>query len=67
MTRQGYDDKDPPWYKKTIKSLIQEGTLLPETFEKKRNNVEMITCLNNLNDRFALLINAAKQNYCSKY
>ena len=58
-------DKDPPWFNKTIKYLIQEGTSLLETFRKNRNNVEMITCLNNLNDRLALLINTVKQNYYS--
>ena len=60
------DDKDPPWFNKRIKSLIQEGALLLETFRKNRNNVEIITCLNNLNDRLALLINTAKQNFYSK-
>ena len=60
------DDKDPPWFNKRIKSLIQEGTLLLETFQKKRKNVEMINCLNNLNYRLAVLINTAKQNYYSK-
>ena len=60
------DDKDPPWFNKRIKSLIQEGTLLFETFRNKRNNVEIITGLNNLNDRLALLISTAKQNYYSK-
>ena len=60
------DDKDPPWFNKRIKSLIQEGTLLLEKFRNNRNNVEIITCLNNLNDRLALLIDTAKQNYYSK-
>ena len=46
------DDKDPPWFSKRIKSLIQGGTLSLETFRKNRNNVEMVTCLN-----------TAKQNY----
>ena len=56
----------PPWFNKRIKSLIQEGALLLETFRKNRNNVEIITCLNNFNDRLALLINTAKQNFYSK-
>ena len=60
------DDKDPPWFNKRIKSLIQEGALLLETFRKNRNNVEIITCLNNFNDRLALLINTVKQNFYSK-
>ena len=60
------DDKFPPWINKRIKSLIQEGTLLLETFRNNRNNVEMITCLHNLNERLALLINTAKQNYYAK-
>ena len=59
------DDKDPPWFNKRIKSLIQEGTLL-ETFRKNRNNVEIITCFNNPKDRLALLISSVKQNYYSK-
>ena len=46
--------------------FIQEGTLLLGTFRKKKNNLEMIACLNNLNDRCTLLINTAKQNYYSK-
>ena len=58
-----YDDKDPPWLNKRIKYLIQEGTSLLETFRKNRNNVVLITCLNNHNDMMALLINTAKQNY----
>ena len=57
------DDKDPPWFNKRIKSLIQEGALLLETFRKNRNNAEIITCLNNFNDSLALLINTAKQNF----
>ena len=60
------NDKDPPWLGKIIKSLIQEGALLLETFQKNRNNVEIITCLDNLNDRLALLINTTKQNFYSK-
>ena len=56
------DDMDPPWFNKRIKYLIQEGTLLLETFRNNRNNVEIITSINNLNDRLALLINTAKQN-----
>ena len=60
------DDKDPPWFNKRIKSLIQEGPLLLETFRKNRKNVEIITCLNNLNDRLALLINTAKQHFYTK-
>ena len=60
------DDKDPPWFNERKKSLIQEGTLLLETFQNNRNNVEIITCLNNLNDRLTLLINTAMQNYYSK-
>ena len=60
------DDKNPSWFNIRIKSLIQEGTLLIETFRKNRNNVEIITCLNNLNDGLALLINTTKQNYYSK-
>ena len=59
------DDKDPPWFNKRIKSLIEEGTLLLETFRNNRNNVEIITCVNNLNDRLALLMNTAMQNYYS--
>ena len=39
--------------------------LLLETFQKNRKNVEIITCLNNLNDRLAVLINTAKRNYYS--
>ena len=60
------NDKDPPWFSKIIKSLIQEGALLLETFQKNRNNVEIITCRDNLNDRLALLINTTKQNFYSK-
>ena len=60
------DDKDPPWFNKRIKSLIQEGTLLLETFLNNRNNVEIITSLNNLSGRLALLINTARQSYYSK-
>ena len=59
------DDMDPPWFNKRINYLIQEGTLLLETFRNNRNNVEIITCINNLKDRLALLINTAKQNYYS--
>ena len=60
------DDKFPPWFNKRIKSLIQEGILLLETFRNNRKNVEMITCLHNLNDHLALLINTEKQNYYAK-
>ena len=60
------NDKDLPWFNKKMKSLIQKGTFLFETLKKNRNNIEMITCLNNLNDRLALLINTTKQNFYFK-
>ena len=60
------DDKDPPWFNKRIKSLIQEDALLLETFRKTRNSVEIITCLDNFNDRLDLLINTTNQNFYSK-
>ena len=60
------DDKDSSWFKKIMRSLNQEGTLLLETCRKNRNNIAMITCLNNLNDYLALLITTAKQNCYSK-
>ena len=31
----GWDGKDPPWFNKRIKFLIQKCTLLLETFQKK--------------------------------
>ena len=60
------NDKDPPRFNKRIPSSFQEGTLLFETFRKNRNNIEIITFLNNLNDRLALVIKTAKENYYSK-
>ena len=60
------DDKDPPCFNKRIKNVTQEGISLLEIFRTNRNNVEMITCLNNLNDRLAFLINTAKPNYYYK-
>ena len=60
------DDKDLRWFNKRIKSLTQEGALLLERFRKNRNNIEIITCLNNFIDRLALLINTAKQDFYSK-
>ena len=55
-----------PRFNKRIKSLIQEGASLLETFRKNRNNVEIITCLNNFNDRLAFLMNTAKQTFYLK-
>ena len=66
MKRIVCDDKDLPWFNKRIVYLIQEGTSLLVTFRKNRNNIEIITCLNNRNDGLALLINTAKQNYNSQ-
>ena len=60
------DYKDLPWFNKRIKSLIQEGTLLFETFPKNKNNIEIITCLNNRQDHLALLASTPKQNYYSE-
>ena len=60
------DDNNPPCFNKSIKTLIQEGTLLLETFRKNRSNIKMITCPDNLNDRLSWLINTVKQNYYSK-
>ena len=48
-------DKGPPWFNIRIKNLIQEGSSLLETFRINNNNVEMITLLNNPNDRLAKL------------
>ena len=59
-------DKDPPWFNKKIKSLIQKITLLLEIFRENRNNIEMITCLNNLNGSLVLSTDTARQDYYSK-
>ena len=42
---------------------IKKCTLLLKTFWKNRNNAIVIDCLNNINDRLALLISTANQKY----
>ena len=46
------DNKNPPWFNKNTVFNSRRYVIL-ETFRKNRNNVEMITCLNNLNPFYA--------------
>lgn len=54
-----FNNKDPQCFNKRMMSLMQKCTLLLKM--PRKNNVKVIACFNNINDRLALLISIAKK------
>ena len=58
------DDKDPPWFNRAIKFLIQEKK--KDTFNKYRkskNNIQLLEHLKLLQEKLNSFISVSKRNY----
>ena len=61
------DDKDPPWFTKKIKNLIQEKNNVYKSYRnsKNNNNLYYLRRLNVLQEDLHNAIEVSKQNYYS--
>ena len=60
------DDKDPPWFNRTIKSLIQEKKDTFNKYRKSKNNIQLLQHLRILQEKLNSFISVSKQNYYSR-
>ena len=60
------DDKDPPWFNRTIKSLIQEKKDTFNKYRKNKNNIQLLQHLRILQEKLNSFISVSKQNYYSR-
>ena len=60
------DDKDPPWFNRTIKSLIQEKKDTFNKYRKNKNNIQLLQHLTILQEKLNSFIGVSKQNYYSR-
>ena len=60
------DDKDPPWFNRTIKSLIQEKKDTFNKYRKNKNNIQLLQHLRILQEKLNSFIGVSKQNYYSR-
>ena len=60
------DDKDPPWFNRAIKSLIQEKKDTFNKYHKRKNNVQLLQHLRLLQEKLNSFISVSKQNYYSR-
>ena len=59
------DDKDPPWFNRAIKSLIQEKKDTFNKYCKSKNNIQLLQHLRLLQEKLNLFIRLSRQNYYS--
>ena len=59
------DHKDPSWFNKTIKSLIQEKKNTFNKYRKNKNNIQLLQRLK-LQEKRNSFISVSKQNYYSR-
>ena len=59
------DDKDPPWFNRAIKSLIQEKDTFNK-YRKSKNNIQLLQHLRLLQEKLNSFISVSKQNYYSR-
>ena len=59
------DHKDPSWFNKTIKSLIQEKKNTFNKYRKNKNNIQLLQRLK-LQEKWNSFISVSKQNYYSR-
>ena len=60
------DDKDPPWFNRTIKSLIKEKKDTFNKYRKNKNNIQLLQHLRILQEKLNSFIGVSKQNYYSR-
>ena len=60
------DDKDPPWFNRAIKSLIQEKKGTFNKYRKSRNNIQFLEHLRILQEKLNSFNSVSKQNYYSR-
>ena len=60
------DDKDPPWFNRTIKSLIQEKKDAFNKYRKNKNNIQLLQHLTILQEKLNSFIVVSKQSYYSR-
>ena len=56
------DDKDPPWFKTKIKSVLQEKNKIYKNFRQDRNNTQLLRKLEHLLNRLNNSIDSSKDN-----
>ena len=59
-------DKDPPWFKSRIKSLLQDKNKLYKDFRRSNTNAQLLNKLNHLQEQLNFLINRSKQYYYAR-
>ena len=59
------DDKDPPWFNKAIKSLIQDKKDTFKKYSNSKNNIQLLQRLRLLQEKLNSVISVSKQNYYS--
>ena len=57
------DDKDRPWFKSRIKSLLQHKNKIFKNYTKSKDNIQLLIKLNFLQERLNGLITKSKNNY----
>ena len=60
------DDKDPSWFNRTIKPLIQEKEDTFNKYRKNKNNIQLLQHLRILQEKLNSFIGVSKQNYYSR-
>ena len=60
------DDKDPPWFNRAIKSLIQEKKDAFNKCRKSKNNIQLLQHLRLLQEKLNSFISVSNQNYYSR-
>ena len=60
------DDKDPPWFNKAIKYLIQKKKDTFKKYRKSNNNIQLLQSLRLLQEKLNPFISASKQSYYSR-
>ena len=61
-----FDDKDPPWFKSWITSLIENKDKIRKIYQRFKSNSQLLSKLNLLQEQLYFLINKSKQNYYSR-
>ena len=60
------DDKDPPWFNKAIKYLIQKKKDTFKKYRKSNNNIQLLQRLRLLQEKLNPFISTSKQSYYSR-
>ena len=60
------DDKDPAWFNKAIKFLIQEKKDTFKKYRKSNNNIQLLQRLRLLQEKLNSFISVSKQSYYSR-